>query len=154
MVACPPDHRTDPAGGTYRSGWKFGPGSLYLHVILAMDKSKQYETVLVVVLGCIVVYLFSHARWWLPAALSIGLLALLIPAVAWGIDLVWTKLSQLLGEVSGRVLLTIVYILLLVPLAVLARVFGHAGLRRKKTAGSYFTERNHRYEKEDLIHPW
>jgi hypothetical protein len=119
-----------------------------------MDRSKQYETVLVIVLGCIVGYLLSHARWWLPAALVIGLVSVLVPAVAGGIAVVWTKLSRLLGEVSGRVLLTVVYVLLLVPLALLARLTGHAGLRRKRAGGSYFTERNHRYEKEDMINPW
>jgi len=121
-----------------------------------MNKSKQYETVLVIVLGLIVVFFFKHARGWLVAALVVGFLSLLVPAVARVIDLVWSKLSLLLGELSGRVLLTLVYTLLLLPLAGLARLFGHAGLRlrRKKASDSYFTDRNHRYEKEDLIHPW
>ena len=160
MVACPTDHRADPAGHTYRAGWEFGPCTLYLYVILAMKKSKQYETVLVIVLGLIVVSLFRHARGWLVAALVTGLLCLLVPAVARLVDLFWSKLSLLLGEVSGRVLLTLVYILVLLPLAALARLFGHRGLRlgpgpgRKKVSDSYFTERNHRYDKEDLSHPW
>jgi len=119
-----------------------------------MNKSKQYETVLVIVLGLIVVYFLSHVRGWLVAALSTGLVSLLVPAVARVIARVWSRLSLLLGEVSGRVLLTVVWVVVLLPLAGLARLFGHAGLRRKKAAGSYFTERNHRYEKEDLIHPW
>jgi hypothetical protein len=119
-----------------------------------MNKSKQYETVLVIVLGFIVVFFLSHARGWLIAALSTGLISLLVPAVASLIDLGWSKLSLLLGELSGRILLTLVYILLLLPLAALARLSGHAGLRRKNASDSYFTERNHRYEKEDMIHPW
>lgn len=121
-----------------------------------MDKSKQYETLLVMVLGCIAGYFLSHGHSdrWLIAALSMGVLSLVVPGFAGLLHWLWTRLSVLMGEISGKVLLTLVYILLLLPLAGLARLFGKVGFRQKKNAITYFTERNHSYEKEDMIHPW
>jgi uncharacterized membrane protein (Fun14 family) len=119
-----------------------------------MIKSKQLETSLVIVLGLIAGYFFRHSDRWLAAALLIGGFSLLVPAFAGVVHWGWMKLSSLMGAISGKVLLTLVYILLLVPLAWLARLLGHSSLRRKATGSSYFTERDHRYGKEDLRHPW
>jgi len=115
---------------------------------------KSFESVLVIVLALIVVYWFRRANGWLLAALLIGLTAILFPAAGRAIHEAWMRLSLLAGEVSGKLLLGLVYILVLIPLSFFARKFGGTGLRRKAGGTTYFTERNHRYEKDDLTHPW
>lgn len=117
-------------------------------------KQKSFESVLAIVVALVAIYWFRRANGWLLAALAIGLSALLFPAAARAIHWAWTRLSLLAGDVSGKLLLSLVYILVLVPLSFLARRFGGAGLRRKAGGTTYFTERNHRYKKDDLMHPW
>ncbi len=118
-----------------------------------MDKPKEMETVLVIVLGLIVLYMVKRWNGLLVAALVIGMACVLVPALARSFHWAWMRLSLLLGEVSGRVLLTVVYVLVLLPLSLVAR--RKSTIRRKASAaGSYFTERNHRYSKEDLTNPW
>src|SRR5258708_26757557 len=119
-----------------------------------MDKAKKTETLLVIVLGCIVVYQLKHYSFLLVAALVIGLAGLLVPAVRDGIHWGWTKLSEGLGWVSGKVLLSAIYFLILVPLAFFARRRGEIGLRRKPGGGSYFKDRNHTYQRGELVNPW
>ena len=122
-----------------------------------MDASKKYETLLVIVLALIIGFFYSHsvhAGRWLLAALIVGGLGVLVPRFALLVHLGWMRLSLFMGEIMGKVMLSIVYVFLLVPLAALARVFGHSGLKRKKGGASYFTERNHSYGKEDLSNPW
>ena len=156
MVAGAADHRADPSGAVDYPGWKFCLSTFYLHAVLTivMDKSKQWETILVIVLGLVVVYWFKRWNGWLVAALAIGGLSLLIPAVAGGIFRGWDRLSKLMGELSGKLLLTVVYILVLLPLSLLAKWTGRSVIRRKPGGITYFTERNHRYQKEDLTQPW
>jgi TRAP-type C4-dicarboxylate transport system permease small subunit len=119
-----------------------------------MDKDKHRETILVIVIALLVAYWFRRADALLLCALGIGLLALFVPGAARGIHWGWMKLSEGLGTVSGWVLLTLVYILVLTPLSFLARWSGKIGLRRKPGGPSYFKERNHVFTKEDLQNPW
>ncbi len=119
-----------------------------------MDKSKKTETLLVIVLGCVALYLAKRWSIILVAALVIGLAGLLVPAARDGVHWGWMKLSEGLGWVSGKVILTVMYFLVLVPLAFFARRRGKIGLRLKPGAGSYFKERDHLYTKEDMVNPW
>jgi hypothetical protein len=119
-----------------------------------MDKGKQWESIVAILTGLIVCYWLKRANGWLVAAMLIGILSLLIPAVAQGIHWGWSKLALLLGSVSGKVLLTLVYVFILLPLAFIARNWGTMTYRRKAGGSTYFKERNHRYQKEDLINPW
>src|SRR5882757_7994339 len=115
-----------------------------------MEKSKKTETLLVIVLGCVALYLAKRWSIILVAALVIGLAGLLVPAARDGVYWGWMKLSEGLGWVSGKVILTVMYFLVLVPLAFFARRRGKIGMRMKAGGDSYFKERDHTYVKEDL----
>ena len=119
-----------------------------------MDRSKQWETLVVILSGLIVLYWFKRHDSLLIAAAGIGIVSLLVPAVAGAIHRGWMGLSLVLGEISGKVLLTIVYLFILVPLSFFARRAGKLGLRMKPGGDSYFKSRNHTYRKEDLIQLW
>jgi hypothetical protein len=119
-----------------------------------MDRSKQWETLVAILSGLIIVYWWKRADGWLIAAAVTGVLSLLVPGVAGGIHWGWTKLSLLLGKVSGTILLTVVYILILTPLSFFARRIGKLTVRMKPGGVSYFKTRDHSYSKQDLIHPW
>ena len=119
-----------------------------------MHKEKKWETVLAIVIGLVALYWVRRAGVFLLCAFVIGTAALLAPAFAQGIHWFWTKLSGILGGISGKILLTVVYIFVLIPLSVAARLSGKLAIRRKPGGKTYFTERNHTYTKEDILHPW
>ncbi len=118
------------------------------------ERRKELETILVIVLGLALVYWLKRKETLLWCALAIGAGGVLVAPVAKGIHWGWMRLSMLMGAVSGRVLLTVVYILVLVPLSVIARLSGKLTLRLKPGGRSYFKERDHLYRKEDMTHPW
>jgi uncharacterized membrane protein (UPF0136 family) len=118
------------------------------------DKAKQMETSLVIVAGLIAGYFLKHSGVWLIAGFIIGAGSALIPGFAGIVHWGWTKLGLLMGNVTGKILLTLVYIVVLLPLACFARLSGKSGMKGKGGRQSYFTVRDHRYEKEDLVHPW
>lgn len=156
MVAGSGYHCFDPYGIIDCSGRKFGPCSFYLYAILSivMDRSKQSETLVAILLGLIVMYWFKHWNGLLVAAFVTGVTGLLVPVAGQGIHWAWNRLSLLLGELSGKVLLTLVYFFVLVPISWLARRRGKLYIKIKGGGSSYFTERNHTYDKKDLLHPW
>ena len=115
-------------------------------------KTSPYETIVVLVSACIVLYLFRPYREFLWFALTLSAVSVFFPAIAKKIHLAWFKLAEALGYIMGKVLFTVVYIFILLPLSVISRKKVSMELKRKE--GSYFKERNHLYIKEDLDNVW
>ncbi|MDP4150420.1 MAG: SxtJ family membrane protein [Bacteroidota bacterium] len=119
-----------------------------------MQKDKSPETIIVIMLGLIAVYWVRRAGIFLGAAALLGIASLLVPGLSQFVHRAWMSLSRALGVVSGTILLTLVYVLILLPLSFFSRMSGRTSLKLKKGGPSYFRERAHTYTKEDLINPW
>ncbi|MFT5266081.1 MAG: hypothetical protein ACI8YQ_004841 [Polaribacter sp.] len=122
-----------------------------------MEKHKQLESVLVIVLGFLVLYLALEKPIFLWISLSIGLLSLFSSFALAKITWLWFKLAEGLGYVNSRILLSVVFFLILVPIALLARLVSGNKLKLKKNEkgeGSYFEEINVKYNKEGMEDMW
>ena len=116
---------------------------------------KAKETVLVLTVGLIVLFLVFKSRVFVYCALVIGLLGVLSTWVSGKIDWVWGRLAHVLGWVSNTVLLTVIYFFVITPVAVIRRMRKRDGLTRFDAgAKSNFVERGHTFEKKDLENTW
>ena len=110
---------------------------------------------LVLVTGCVVLYLFFNIRLILFLGVLLGVIGLFMPKLSFKIVWLWYKLAELLGFVMSKVLLSIVFFIFLFPVAMLARLFRPDGLQlQKKAEGSYYIERNYIFKSKDLKNPW
>lgn len=68
----------------------------------------------------------------------------------------WFKLSELMGSVMSKVLLTVIFYLFLTPIALLYRLIGKKDMLHLKRGNrnSNFVERDHQFTKDDLENPW
>lgn len=65
------------------------------------------------------------------------------------------KLAEAMGFVMSKIILSVLFFLVLVPVALLARLKRKDPLMlKKRTKGSYFIERNHTYTPDDLSRAW
>ena len=121
-----------------------------------MPKNYQAkETVLVITVGMLVLYLAFRKPVFLYCALGIGLAGVFSFYLSEKIHWVWNKLSLLLGAVSNRVLLGLVFFVVLTPMAVIRRLGKKDKLRRyDQRATSNFSPREHVFEKKDLENTW
>ncbi len=156
VLAGAADRGTDAARHSNCHRWQLGGSSLHLHNLLGQMQRKELETILVLVLALGAIYWFSGDPAWLGAAGILGVLALLLPSARYWIHAGWMGLAKLLGFVMSRVLLSLIYLLILVPVAFLARWFGAKNQVRRKLpeSQSHYTQRSGVYTGEDLIHPW
>ena len=120
-----------------------------------MNRNKVLETILVLVLACGVFYWwFGKNPYLLLAGGILGVIGLFIPVLAEKIHWAWMKLAEGMGYVMSKVILTIVFVVFLVPISAISRMFRKKSVAVKQDGASYFKERNFTYNKESLEHVW
>ena len=81
--------------------------------------------------------------WVLAAAALLGVIAIAAPMLLKPFYRVWMVFALIMGWVMTRVVLTLVYFLVLTPIALLGRVFGEQFLHltRSKESDTYWVRR-------------
>jgi len=118
-------------------------------------KSTPIKTVLVISMGFLIVYLITQWKWAIYVTLTVGLTGILSDYLSKKLDFLWMKLTWILSFIVPNILLTIVFYLLLFPMAVLSRLFGEKDpLRLKNTTNSIFKNTNKKFDKVSFEKPW
>lgn len=115
------------------------------------EKSKAQ---LVIVTGMLALYFIFKKDWLLYTGLFVGLASVFVPFIGDLIVKGWFKLAELMGYVNSRILLSLIFFVVLFPVALLARMGKNLLSLRRENRQSAFTERNHRYEAKDLKNVW
>ncbi len=120
-----------------------------------MSDSDKVKAQLVIVTGMLVLYFIFKSQYFLIAGVAVGVISIAIPA---GGDLIvkgWYKIAEILGAINGKILLSLVFFVVLFPVAMLAKIGKKNPLSLKKEDNdSVFVERNHKYTPKDLEQVW
>lgn len=156
MVALAGDYRPFFYRDAGRSGRRQRRVPLHLHIILnaVMTSEKTSQTILTILTGLLIIYLVSGLKPVLAIAVILGIIGIFSGYLSEKISRLWFMLAEGMGFVSSRVLLTVVFFGLLLPLAILSRLFGRKGLELARRESSYYVTRNHKYEADDLNNIW
>lgn len=115
---------------------------------------KIKESLLAIVLMGMLLYFLFHRIEILYIAFAIGILGLASSGFAAFVHIWFGRLTGFIGQINNTILLSIIYWLLLTPVAMAMRLFGKTGIVLKKPSGSNFKERQHLFIKNDLNNPW
>jgi hypothetical protein len=115
-----------------------------------ITKEKNLETFLVLVLALVVIGYLSNRPLFYLISIGLGAVGLFIPFLASWITFLWLSFSEILGGVMSKILLSIVFFIVLFPVALLKKIF----TKKKKMESSNWTDRNHTYTAKDLQNPW
>jgi hypothetical protein len=119
-----------------------------------MKTASEKETIITIMVGCIVLFIiFSSSVFWI-VALTVGLAGIASDKLTHWIHLAWFKLADILGFIMSKIILGILFIAVLLPVATLAKLFRKDIMMMKKNYPSYFVDRNITYEPKDLENPW
>lgn len=134
--------------------WRqLGCCTVYLFAVLMKWKAK-HTSLLVIAIGFAVFFLL-YRKDWLLLAVGISVIGFIIGPVGEYIHLGWMLLAKILGYINSRILLSIIFFLVLTPIALFMRLLGKTQFV-KKTGGqqSLFVARNHLYNRQDLEQPF
>jgi len=113
------------------------------------------RTVLTIVVGFVVVSVVTHYNWALWVAIIIGIIGLLSPLLAQKIQDLWMGLALILSYFIPPILLSLIFFLMLFPIAVLSRLFGEKDpLQLKRTNTSLFKNVDRSFTKESFEKPF
>ncbi|MCG6537409.1 MAG: hypothetical protein L7F78_22535 [Syntrophales bacterium LBB04] len=124
------------------------------------EKSPDHsalETMAVLAFVSIAIGLFFKLNVLLSIALCLLFIGIFLRALSIRIAHAWLKFSAVLGGISTRVVLSVIYFVFLTPLASLYRLFhgDFISLKRQDVAGTtYWNERNYEYSPKDFENPW
>lgn len=118
-------------------------------------REKPIETMLVLAMGCLLANVVFHwkAALWLSFAFGgIGIFSgYLSERIAW----VWMRLARMLGWISNGVLLSVVFLVFVMPVAFFRRILKKDRMTRfDKAATSNFVKRDHLFAREDMEKTW
>jgi len=119
-----------------------------------MEKRKTAETFLIFAGVFVLIFLFKKKIVFLYISLSSVLIYFLIPPLAMKISILWLKLGRILGEINTKIILSLLFYLILTPLALIRKTFTADFLELKKNKKTFWKEKKESFEKEEMERMW
>jgi glycerol-3-phosphate acyltransferase PlsY len=118
-----------------------------------VSKKQTVEFALVAILISLFLSLYFKTNTGVKVAFVITVIAILVPVLFYPFAVIWFGLSNILGAISSKVLMTIIFFVLVVPIGLIRKLFGKDNLKInqfKKGSQSEMENRNHLYKESDI----
>ena len=120
-----------------------------------IDEIEKLKALLVIVTGLVVVGILTKINSWFYAAGIVGVITLAIPVIGYWTVWLWYKISEVMGWFMSRVLLSGIFFLFLFPISLFVKMSSKNMMMLKRVnEKTVYTERNHKYIKEDIENIW
>lgn len=122
-----------------------------------ISKEMCKDSGLALVLICMICYLVWKHQFLILLAIAFLLVAMTYPPIYRPFAKLWFGLSIALGTVVSKIILTIVFYVVVLPVGLIRRALGKDAMRIKawkKDKASVFRRREHRFSAKDLEHPY
>lgn len=117
--------------------------------------SNPVKTALTITVGFLIIYWLTDRNWALWVALVVGLSGVFSPYLSKQIEVLWMGINKVLSYIMPNVLLSVIFYLVLFPIALASRVFGKKDpMHLKKPQGSLFRDSNKVFDKKSFENPW
>jgi hypothetical protein len=124
---------------------------------LSSTPEQAKDTGMAMVLICLLLGYWGKFPKFLPVSLVLLILTMAWPSAFRPLAVLWFGLSHLLSRVVSRVILTVVFFLVVTPIAVIRRLWGADALQLKKWKqgrGSVFVVREGPVQGKDMVNPY
>jgi hypothetical protein len=118
---------------------------------------RQAEDTGMAIVLLLLVWFFRGADGYIVAAIVLQLLTMIVPAVYRPFAVLWFGLSRVLGAVTSRVTLSIIFLAVVTPVGLWRRMRGDDSLKLRAFKGavdSVMKERNYTFTGKDLERPY
>jgi len=129
--------------------WKYFPKTI--------SKKQASDTGMAIVLIFLLVGLFTQNDLYYKIAIPVLIINMTFPMFYYPFAIVWLGFSHILGTVMSKIILTIVYFIIVLPVGIFRRIIGKDSLQLsnfKKGNDSVMKERNYTFSSIDIENPY
>ncbi|ETR69053.1 MAG: membrane protein [Candidatus Magnetoglobus multicellularis str. Araruama] len=122
-----------------------------------ISSKQSLDSGLALVLILLLLVVFMDQTFLLKPVLVIVLLCMIYPDIFKPFAYIWFKLSTVLGHIASKILLSIVFFCIVMPVAMIRRLLGLDSLKLREWQSddsSVFIERNHCFTSRDIEFPY
>lgn len=115
------------------------------------------DTGLIVVLILLITAYWKDSLFFIFPAIAVLLISMTVPSVFMPIAILWHYFSLFIGNITNRIILTIIFFCVVTPIGIIRKCFGADPMKLKAWKngnGSVFTEKNHKFSADDLKNPY
>lgn len=118
-------------------------------------KTEPVKTMLVIAVGCSIIYALTSLNWALYVSIIIGLIGVFSSTLSSWIDTLWMKLAWVLSLIVPNILLGIVYYVFLFPMSLISKIFRKDDvLQLKNKSISTYKNSEKKFDKHSFENPW
>ena len=126
-------------------------------ILWRISKDQAKDTDMAVVLICLFVTLYYHESKLLVLSVILLLINMTAPKIYKPVAVIWLGLSNILGTVMSKILLTVLFFTVVTPVGVVWKIMWANAMmlkKWKKDKSSVFETRNHEFKPEDIDRPY
>lgn len=123
----------------------------------SISREQAKDSGMAVVLILLIIGFLARMDVYFSVALGALLMNMIFPMFYYPFAVIWFGISRLLGSVMSKVLLSVIYVIIVLPVALLRRLSGKDSLllgKFKRSRESVMRSRNHLFEANDLEKPF
>lgn len=120
-------------------------------------KKEHTDSGLALILILLFLFFYFEMKIFILAGIIVTLLTMIYSPLIFPFTIIWLNFSHFLGTFMSKVILTLIFIIFVVPVALIRRWMGKDTLllkKFKKDNSSVFVVRNHAYSKADIEKPY
>ncbi len=117
--------------------------------------AENLKTIIILSAALLAASLIFRVYWLAQAALAMLVIGTFSEYLTSRIAWIWLKFAEGIGKFNSKVILSLAFFLVLVPLAFVRKLFTRDLLDLKRGTGdTLYHTRNHEYTAADLENPW
>jgi multisubunit Na+/H+ antiporter MnhG subunit len=123
----------------------------------SIDEEQCKDSGMALVLICLLIVFFGEKNIFVPLSIIFLIINMVVPTAFRRFAKIWLGISDLLGTIVSKIILTIIFYLLVTPVGVLRRLMGKDSLQIKewkKDTSSAFAVREHLYNADEIEKPY
>lgn len=122
-----------------------------------ITKDQSRDTGMAMVLLFLLIFLGRKKEGWLFVAMALHVINMIVPNIYKPIAVLWLGLSDLLGAVTSKILLGLLFFIVVTPIGIFRKLAGKDSLKLrafKKSRESAMLTRNHMFSAKDIENPY
>lgn len=122
-----------------------------------ITKKQSSDTGMAMVLILLIIAVLTENNIYLLISIPVLIINMTFPTFYYPIAIIWFGISHLLGTVISKILLSIVFVLMVIPVGLFRRLIGKDSLKLtqfKKSNDSVMKKRNYSFISKDIQKPF